>query len=136
MIHELGLSISHSSFHKHGAYLLQHSDMPGFSQREQKTLAVLVASHRRKIRQPLFEELLPLADRLPVLKLSLLLRIAVILHRSRRVHHLPSFLLEATDTGACLRFPANWLEEHPLTSGELQQEQSMWEKVGFTLTIE
>lgn len=136
LIHELGLSISHSSFHKHGAYLLQHSDMPGFSQREQKTLAVLVASHRRKIRQPLFEELLPLADRLPVLKLSLLLRIAVILHRSRRVHHLPSFLLEATDTGACLRFPANWLEEHPLTSGELQQEQSMWEKVGFTLTIE
>lgn len=134
LVHEIGVVISHSGFHKHGAYVLQHSDMAGFSQREQMILAVLVASHRRKIRQPLFDEL-PEAVQLYTLKLSLLLRVAVLLHRSRRESHLPSFKLVADDNCVTLTFPDGWLDEHPLTNGELQQEVGMWEKVGFSLEV-
>ena len=134
LVHEIGVAISHSGFHKHGAYVLQHSDMAGFSQREQMVLATLVASHRRKIRQPLFDEL-PEPVQLYTLKLSLLLRIAVLLHRSRREHHLPSFRLEAEGNRVRLHFPEGWLDSHPLTNGELQQEVGMWEKVGFSLEL-
>ena len=31
LMHEIGMSVSHIGFHKHGAYILQHADMPGFS---------------------------------------------------------------------------------------------------------
>ena len=50
-LHEIGLAISHSSYHRHGAYLLQHSDIPGFSQIDQNYLSHLVSNHRRKLRQ-------------------------------------------------------------------------------------
>ena len=32
-LHEVGFAISHSDYHKHAAYLIQHSDMPGFRRR-------------------------------------------------------------------------------------------------------
>jgi exopolyphosphatase/guanosine-5'-triphosphate,3'-diphosphate pyrophosphatase len=50
LLHEIGLAISHSSYHKHGAYLLQYSDVAGFSQADQEKLSLLVTCHRRKIR--------------------------------------------------------------------------------------
>ena len=49
-LHEIGLAISHSGYHRHGAYLLQHSDIAGFSQIDQNHLSHLVAHHRRKLR--------------------------------------------------------------------------------------
>lgn len=49
-LHEIGLAISHGGYHRHGAYLLQHSDIPGFSQIDQNHLSHLVAHHRRKLR--------------------------------------------------------------------------------------
>ena len=42
LLHETGMSVSHLGFHKHGAYILQHADMPGFSAGEQNRLALLV----------------------------------------------------------------------------------------------
>ena len=45
-LHEIGLSIAHSSYHKHSAYIVEQADMPGFSRREQKHLAFLVVSHK------------------------------------------------------------------------------------------
>ncbi len=42
LLHEIGISVSHIGFHKHGAYILQNADMPGFSSREQQAMALLV----------------------------------------------------------------------------------------------
>ncbi|WP_235087169.1 hypothetical protein [Chromobacterium sp. Beijing] len=44
-LHEIGLTISHTAYHKHSSYILQHADMPGFSKREQATLAAIVLGH-------------------------------------------------------------------------------------------
>ncbi len=134
MVHEVGLAISHSGFHKHGAYLLTHSDMAGFTRQEQARLACLVGAHRRKIRQEQFAEL-PADLQEKTLRLALLLRLAVILHRSRREQHLPSFLLEASDNQLTVRFPVDWLEQHPLTAGELAQEAEAWKKLGYQLEL-
>jgi len=30
-LHEIGLDIAHNQYHKHGAYILGHADLPGFS---------------------------------------------------------------------------------------------------------
>jgi exopolyphosphatase/guanosine-5'-triphosphate,3'-diphosphate pyrophosphatase len=49
-LHEIGLSISWSGYHKHGAYLVSNSDMPGFSRQEQALLAALILGHRRNLR--------------------------------------------------------------------------------------
>lgn len=81
-LHEIGLAISHSQFHRHGAYLLEHSDLPGFSRQEQSLLAFLVRAHRRKF--PLKEwQALPASDRDTHARLARLLRLAVILNHSR-----------------------------------------------------
>ena len=48
-LHEIGLSLSHHAFHKHGAYILNHADLPGFSRQQQTRLALLVRNHRRVI---------------------------------------------------------------------------------------
>ena len=53
-LYEIGLSVSHTGYQKHGAYLVENSDMAGFSRLEQSTLAVLVGGHRRKIKPELF----------------------------------------------------------------------------------
>ena len=49
-LHEIGLALSHAGYQKHGAYILQNADMPGFSRQEQQLLGFLVLNHRRKFR--------------------------------------------------------------------------------------
>lgn len=121
LLHEIGLAIAHSQYHKHAAYLLENSDMPGFSRQEQKMLALLVRSHRRKFPGALYKDLPP-RQGTRLLRLTALLRLAVLLHRSRSADELPSLALTATERGLALSFPAGWLDAHPLTSADLEQE--------------
>ncbi|MGH8561358.1 MAG: exopolyphosphatase, partial [Nevskiales bacterium] len=81
-LHEVGLAISHAKYEKHSAYLVGHTDLAGFSQIEQQALATLLRTHRGKFEDELFEALPdPWAKR--VQRLGVLLRLAVLLHRSR-----------------------------------------------------
>ncbi|NTV97242.1 MAG: exopolyphosphatase, partial [Thiobacillus sp.] len=47
-LHEIGINIAHSGFHKHGAYILENADMPGFSRRYQTRVAALVRASRAR----------------------------------------------------------------------------------------
>ena len=120
-LHEIGLDVSHSGYHRHGAYLLENADMPGFPREEQRLLARLVGAHRRKLTLDGLEELVPPWDR-GACYLIVLLRLAVLLHRGRSPTALPQIDLAATPRSLEVRFPARWLKEHPLTSADLQQE--------------
>jgi exopolyphosphatase/guanosine-5'-triphosphate,3'-diphosphate pyrophosphatase len=133
-LHEIGLSISHSQYHKHGAYLLANSDLPGFTRREQQQLAILVRAHRRKF--PL-TELQALGEEEATLGFSLavLLRLAVLLHRSHSDEPLPTLILKASEMKLKLCFPEGWLDEHPLTQADLEQETGMLEAVKFKLEV-
>ncbi len=134
-LHEIGLAVAHSGYHKHGAYLLEFSDMPGFSRQEQKALAVLVRSHRRKFSTAVFR-ILPETQRERLMRLAILLRLAVLLHRSRADIPLPPFHLEVDGKSINLRFPAGWLELHPLTQADLAQEAEMLKEGKFKLMFE
>jgi len=133
-IHEIGLAVSHSQFHKHGAYLIENADLSGFSRQEQRVLAALVRGHRRKFPSSVFESL-PSDLVLCTKQLCILLRLAVLLHRSRSAVASPHALLSAEGSRLVLEFPQDWLANHPLTQAELEQEAGNLEAAGFSLSF-
>ena len=133
-LHEIGLDISHSHYHRHGAYLLQHADMPGFPREEQQLLAALVGGHRRRLDLSHTEELVP-PWHLKVEFLIVLLRLAVLLHRGRGPRSLPEIQLRAKGGSLELGFPKGWLAEQPLTEADLEQEIPCLEAAGFRLRL-
>lgn len=135
-LHELGLSVSHEHYHKHGEYLLIHSDLSGFSRQEQTLLATLVRVHRRKITADLCttrSNLLPVAK---MIRLATLLRLAVLLHRGRAATGVPKVQLRLQGDGLNLRFPEHWLQQHPLTQADLEQEQHYLKEAGLMLSFD
>jgi exopolyphosphatase/guanosine-5'-triphosphate,3'-diphosphate pyrophosphatase len=120
-LHEIGSAIAHSQYHKHGSYLLAHLDMPGFSRGEQRQLAVLVRGHRRKFPLEQFDTL-PEPPRKRIELLCILLRLSVVLHRRRSEAQLPEIGIKIDKEKIRLRFPKGWLEEHQLTTADLEQE--------------
>lgn len=135
-LHELGLSIAHHGYHRHGAYLLEHSDLPGFSRQEQKILAVLVHSHRGSPLQALFDEL-PERLQKRVRRLAILLRIAVVFNRDRLSQSVPISRFKAgkDENVLKLHLPETWLSEHPLTAADLESEQQSLNKIDATLKL-
>jgi exopolyphosphatase/guanosine-5'-triphosphate,3'-diphosphate pyrophosphatase len=133
-LHETGLDIAHSRYHRHSAYLLEHADMPGFPREEQLLLAALVGGHRRQLSVESLEDLLPPWDRLAEF-LIVILRLAVLLHRGRSPQPLPEVKLAVKSRNITLELPQRWIKEHPLTLEDLEQERAYLKEAGFRLTI-
>ena len=93
-LHEIGISIAHNGYHKHGAYILTFADMPGFSKKEQARLALLVLSHRGKL-----EKLAAMGPDDASWRLVFCLRLAVLLHRTRDDRILPTWRVKLTASG-------------------------------------
>jgi exopolyphosphatase/guanosine-5'-triphosphate,3'-diphosphate pyrophosphatase len=126
-VHEIGISVAHNGYHKHGAYILTYADMPGFSKKDQVRLATLVLGHRGKLERL---AMLPAAD--PGWRLIFSLRLAVLLHRTRDNRDLPVFGVRMTHDGFLLELPDRWLEANPWTRMALKEEALIWQQVGMT----
>jgi exopolyphosphatase/guanosine-5'-triphosphate,3'-diphosphate pyrophosphatase len=133
-LHEIGLDVAHSGYHRHGAYLLANADMAGFPREEQQLLAIVVGNHRRKPDIAQANELAPPWDRRAP-PMTLLLRLAVLLHRGRSAVPLPDIRLTARPAALEMNFPPGWLDEHPLTVADLRAELENLERVGFRLRV-
>lgn len=124
-LHEVGLSIAHTDYHRHTAYVLENADMPGFSKDDQFLLAFLTRGHQGKLTK------LPAAEAEPNHWLALLcLRLAAMLMRRREdVEQLPIQLQLSADK---LLIQANkeWLSAKPLSEFALRTEQQQWERCG------
>ena len=120
-LHELGMGVAHTQYHKHGAYILENSDLLGFSLAEQNALALLVRFHRRKIHLSMFDTL-PRQERERLLKLISLLRLAALLHRGRHSQSLDELTVNVKENQLTLVAPQSWLDEHPLTRAEIASE--------------
>jgi exopolyphosphatase/guanosine-5'-triphosphate,3'-diphosphate pyrophosphatase len=134
LVHEVGLAISHTQHHKHGAYIIENSDLPGFSRREQETVAALVRGHRRGVPENSFEQVAE-RDLDPLKRVLTLLRLAAVLHRSRAEEPLPALKLQAAGRELRLSFPRGWLSLHPLTWADLRQEKDFLEPLGIRLRL-
>jgi exopolyphosphatase/guanosine-5'-triphosphate,3'-diphosphate pyrophosphatase len=133
-IHEIGLAIAHSLHHLHGAYIVANSDLAGFSRQGQQALAAIIRSHRRK---PDRESIDALPERLrrTARRLTALLRLAALLGRSRTTDPLPPLRASAEDKTLRLDLPASWLEQHPLTRADLEQEVSFFKILDLKLHV-
>ncbi|HLQ13329.1 MAG TPA: Ppx/GppA phosphatase family protein [Steroidobacteraceae bacterium] len=133
-LHEIGLDVAHSGYHRHGAYLLENADLPGFAREEQLLLARLVGAHRKKLSLAGVEDLIPPWDRRAI-HLIMLLRLSVLLHRGRTTTALPPIELAARARTLELRFPARWLKDHPLSVEDLQLEIDNLRVQGLKLRV-
>ncbi|WP_024327944.1 Ppx/GppA phosphatase family protein [Thioalkalivibrio sp. AKL19] len=134
-LHEIGLALAHSKYHKHGEYILAWADLPGFSQPEQAELALLVRLHRRSLKPKLLSGVREGRAR-PLLSMAALLRLAVLLHRSRAPDPVPLERIEATQEGLTLTFAPDWLDTHPLTRADLETEREEWARNKLVLEFE
>ncbi len=159
-LHEIGISISHGDFHKHGAYITRCADMPGFSKTEQERLSALILGQRGKLEK--LKKFLPDGDFCWVLVFCL--RLAALLYRSRdNLSVAPDVRVslqggeytgraKASQTARAkgsgdksgaeseygvfsLSFPASWLAANPLSASALADEAAIWQRVGFGWTI-
>jgi len=131
-LHEVGVIIAHSQYQKHGGYLLRNADLSGFTRQQQQLLAVVVQGHRRKF--PVQEFLaLPKPIQDCARHLCVLLRLAVLIHRGRTPNTKPRPRLVVQGDSLNLSFPAGWLDAHPLTRTELEQEAQLLKTAGMTL---
>jgi exopolyphosphatase/guanosine-5'-triphosphate,3'-diphosphate pyrophosphatase len=133
-LHESGLDIAHSKYHRHSAYLLQHSDMPGFPREEQLLLSALVGAHRRQLSFETLEHLVTPWDRHAEFMI-VLLRLAVLLHRGRNPEPLPEVTLRVKGRNLTLELPQRWMKDHPLTLEDLEQERLYLKDAGFRLLV-
>ncbi|MCY0965668.1 exopolyphosphatase [Parathalassolituus penaei] len=133
-LHEVGLSLSHTGFHKHGGYLLQHADMLGFTRQGQAKLAAMVRCHRRKLAVTEFARITS-SRRQQILHITRLLRLAVVLNHSRGAHPVPTPAARVQGDELILNLPEGWLEAHPLTARDLQIEVQFQRDAGMALTI-
>ena len=131
-LHELGLAVNYTGHHKHGGYLVASSDLPGFSRDEQLLVAALVRGHRRKLEEVYFESL-PLELRLQARRLTVLLRLSVLLNRNRDPESVPTPKLSVQGNRLELTFDREWLAAHPLVHADLEGEQRMLKPIGFRL---
>jgi exopolyphosphatase / guanosine-5'-triphosphate,3'-diphosphate pyrophosphatase len=132
-LHEIGSQISHSDYHKHGAYILDNIDAPGFAQPELHRLSLLVLGHRGKLRKLDVD----FEDRVFVQQL-LCLRLAVILCHARRDPDLVGMELEAgAEPGRLfvLNCQQGWSERFPQSAWLLHEEVLAWQKTPWTLVL-
>ncbi len=120
-LHELGLVIAHSQYHMHGSYVVENSDIAGFSQQQQRYLAALIRTHRRGIPKSAFDAV---PDRLftSARRSAALLRLAVLLHRSHENGEIPRLDLKADGYQLTLTVSKRWLEARPLVKADLHGE--------------
>lgn len=131
--HEVGLDIAHYHYHKHGAYLIEHADLPGFSRQDQLMLALLVRSHRRNIPRQKFQSV---TDGTKLMRLCVVLRFAILFHHIRDMQQAPNIQLQAAHNSLEITFPKGWLETHPLTQADFDQEAEWLKRIDFTLKVQ
>lgn len=129
-VHEIGARISHTDYHKHGAYILDNADAPGFAQHELHRLSQLVYGHRGKLKK-LSDTLLD-ADFLLQL---MALRLAIILCHARRSPDMQGIHLQTIEAGFKLSMTPAWQKSYPQSTHLLHEESIGWAKVGIVLAI-
>jgi exopolyphosphatase/guanosine-5'-triphosphate,3'-diphosphate pyrophosphatase len=129
-LHEIGISVAYSGYHKHSAYILEKADMPGFSRDEQAQLAMLVLAHRRSLRK-----IQPRLEGTADWRCILALRLAVLFYRGRTDSALPPIDPQVEGRKFRVNLDPEWLARNPLTATALREEMLEWEKIGIELRV-
>jgi exopolyphosphatase/guanosine-5'-triphosphate,3'-diphosphate pyrophosphatase len=132
-LHEVGLAINYPGHHKHGAYLIANSDLPGFSKSDQRLLAGLVLCHRRKFRHEVFQDIPGVSSEQPT-RLAVLLRLAARVERLRNPDLSPEVKLSVRGNIVNLQLESK-PEELGLLLADLEAEKERLARAKFKLTF-
>ncbi|WP_421280965.1 exopolyphosphatase [Aeromonas taiwanensis] len=134
-LHEIGLAINYSGIHKHSAYILQNTDLPGFNQDDQALLAALVRFQRKGLK---LAELpaLPNHDEQTVLRCIRILRLAVAAHHRRQDNLLPEWNVQAAGDQLVVTLPLDWCDENRLLMQNLEKEHRYCQEQGWPLLFQ
>ncbi|MBW2290050.1 MAG: exopolyphosphatase [Deltaproteobacteria bacterium] len=135
-LHEMGLDIAHADYNRHGAYLLEYSDMPGFPTGEQQVLAWIVGGHRGKFNRGSFHGEMPRTWSRRSKRLTVVLRLAVLLNRSRTSATVDDVMLSAKGRKLTVAIPQTGPETGPLTWADLEREVEFLADVNLKMTLE
>jgi exopolyphosphatase/guanosine-5'-triphosphate,3'-diphosphate pyrophosphatase len=129
--HEIGSAVSHADYHRHGAYIVAHADVAGFSQPMLERLSQLVLGQRgglRKLGEVLGEP--GFAQQLACL------RLAVLLCHAR--NHPPQDVLSLSfdSVGFVARPLSDWLDANPQTLYLLRDEEAAWAKTPWSWSLQ
>ena len=130
-LHEIGAHISHSDAHRHGAYILDHVDAPGFSLPELHRMSQLVLGQRgklKKLSESLQNELF--------IKQLMCLRLAVLLCHARKLPDHKALRLQYKALGFKLVSTPGWAQRYPQSAWLLNEEMAHWQKVDGRLTLD
>lgn len=129
LLHEVGMVVSHTSYHKHGSYLLEHADIPGFTTREQKLMSRLVLSQKGNLRKigDAFSDL-------DFAKAVLALRLSVSFMHSRVELDYKDFSLKMKNKIE-LELKQDWVSLHPTVAFWLRKEIDCWREIGVEFIV-
>ncbi|NOI30017.1 exopolyphosphatase [Vibrio coralliilyticus] len=135
LLHEVGLSISLQAFHRHSAYILRHTYMPGFNREQQTVLAMLVRFQRKALKLHEMEEF-TLFKKKHIIGVIRILRLAILLNGQRNEDALPKLMLSIDgETWTLSSDYDEWLEHNKLLHADLMTEQEYWQNVGWALNF-
>ena len=129
-LHEIGISVAHSGYHKHTAYILANADMPGFSKKEQNHLSLLALAHRGGL-----EKMRGMLNAPEQLAQAMALRLAVLFYRNRSDVELPPMQGRFSGTKFHLILAPGWLLQNPLTETALMEEMKQWKSLGVSMQL-
>jgi exopolyphosphatase/guanosine-5'-triphosphate,3'-diphosphate pyrophosphatase len=130
LLHEIGCIVSPIDAHLHGAYILEHTDPPGFAQSELRCLSLLISGHRAKLKRLEAD----FSNRVFVMQL-ICLRLAVILCHARQTPNLRGVQLNHYNNVMKLTLPKSWPEKYPQSYYLLGEEMLAWSKTNWQLEV-
>lgn len=130
-LHEIGTHISHADAHRHGAYILDHVDAPGFSLPELHRMSQLVLGQRGKLKKLEAE----LADEL-FAKQLMCLRLAVLLCHARKDPEIGALRLQYKSRQFKLTTVPGWAKQFPQSAWLLGEEALAWQKTDWRLVLD
>lgn len=129
LLHEIGLAVSHTGYHKHAAYMLENADLPGFTAREQRFLSTLVLAQKGNLRK--VSEALRDAD---FTKAVLALRLAITFMHARIDTEVSGLRLKMKSRIE-LEFKRELAIQHPTVLYWIEKEKGWWSEVGMEMTV-
>jgi exopolyphosphatase/guanosine-5'-triphosphate,3'-diphosphate pyrophosphatase len=129
MLHEVGLAISHTGAHKHAAYIVEHADLPGFTNREQRLIATVVLAQKGNLRK--VREALGAGD---LARAVLAMRLAAVFMHARVDGELDGLKLRMKNRIE-IDTPRGWLKQHPTVAAWFDKEAAAWGEIGVAFQV-
>jgi exopolyphosphatase/guanosine-5'-triphosphate,3'-diphosphate pyrophosphatase len=135
-LHEIGLSIDYKKAPQHAAYIIDNTDMLGFTKAQKQLLSALLINQRDELNLALLEQQSALSYSVALL-LCRILRVSYSLALRRTDGTIPDFTLSlAENNGMLITLPEQWLAQHPLRAAALLAEQKLQAKHNLVLQVQ